>query len=100
MRMQRKSRSRRHMVFIDDAQRTKSHPLRIVILIERKSMLGIQPAIIATAAFLASPYVNHDVISLLINSTTYRCLDKKRDSTRGEARRIQVELTLIAVRSR
>src|SRR5277367_2797135 len=83
MRMQREPRRWRNVVFVNDAQRTKPHPLRVVKLIERKSMFGIEPAVIPAAAFLTSPYVKHDEILLLINSITYRCGRDGRDSRGG-----------------
>lgn len=56
-------------VFVDHAQRAKSHKSRIVILIERKSVEDIEPAIIAALSFVSTP--NADPVQLLVITTNY-----------------------------
>src|SRR2546430_12336023 len=49
MRVRRKSLARLYAIFIDNAQAAKMHVRRIVILIERKGVIRIQPAKIKVA---------------------------------------------------
>jgi hypothetical protein len=52
-------------VFIDDAKMTEAHVLGVVILVERKSEMGIEPAVMVVAAFVAGPNGNHVIIPLV-----------------------------------
>src|SRR5580692_1560706 len=49
-------------VFIDHAQGAKSHEVLIVILVERKRMACIQPAVIAATPFIAASNIDHSKI--------------------------------------
>ena len=46
-------------IFIDDAQRTKAHPLRIAILVEGKRVTRVEPAVIAAAALVTGTNLEH-----------------------------------------
>src|SRR5580693_4296100 len=63
----------RDPVFVDHAQGTKSHETRIVILVERKRVAGIEPAEIAATALIAASNVDHDKI--LVTTTISLRLD-------------------------
>src|SRR5436305_5369588 len=39
-----------HAVFVDDAQTAKGHEARIVILVEREGVIGVEPAEVEMAA--------------------------------------------------
>src|SRR5271169_2957375 len=71
----------RDLVFVDHAQGTKSHETRIVVLVERKRVAGIEPAEIAATAFIAASNVDHNKI--LVTTTIIpllRCGKSQRDS--------------------
>ena len=38
-------------VLIDDAQRAKAHVARVMVVVETKAVLGVQPGILKSAAF-------------------------------------------------
>src|SRR5579863_7008131 len=59
MRMRWKSVVGRNPIFIDDAQRAKSHPLGIPIVGKAEGVLRLEPAVISTAAFGAGTNLNH-----------------------------------------
>src|ERR1700674_2768130 len=61
-------------VFVDHAQRTKSHESWIVILIKRKRVAGIEPAIIAATPFVTAPNIDHS--ELLVITTISLKLDE------------------------
>src|SRR6266498_577650 len=67
MPMGRKSMFRLHEVFIDHTQATKSHVLRIVILIKGESVIGVEPAEIEVTALLCFANRDHGVPCLEFN---------------------------------
>lgn len=48
---------------LNHAQRAKSHPLRVVIGVERKSMIGVEPVVTGVSPLLGASNGNHDVAS-------------------------------------
>ena len=50
--------ARLHSVFIDDPQRTEAHVGRVVVGVEGKGMLGIQPAVVGMAPFGSPPHMD------------------------------------------
>jgi hypothetical protein len=59
MRMHRKRSSRGNHIFIDDAKCPKSHPERLVVLVEGKAMASVEPAIITISPLTAGPNSDH-----------------------------------------
>src|SRR5262245_35449586 len=59
VRVCRKPFTGRHPVFIDDSQCTPVRMTRIVILIERKGVIGIKPAVVEVTAVLRFADCNH-----------------------------------------
>src|ERR1041385_7869225 len=59
MRMHGKSRAGRDKILVDHAQRTESHPLGITVLIERKGVAGVEPAVITAATLVAGAKLEH-----------------------------------------
>src|SRR2546423_4795068 len=55
MTMRRKSFSWRHTIFVDHPQRAETHILRVVVRIEGKRVVRVQPAVIRVAAFISLP---------------------------------------------
>src|SRR5436853_710760 len=55
MRMSAKAAARLHAVFVDHAQAAKARVCRIVIVIERKGIARVQPAVIGMPALLTAP---------------------------------------------
>ena len=58
---------RRDPIFVDDAQRTESHPFRIPVIVEAEGVMRLQPAVISAPAFVASSDLNHGVCSRSVN---------------------------------
>ena len=54
-------------IFVNDAQRTKSHPLRIPIVAEAESVLSFEPAVVFATTLLAATNLNHGISPLVIN---------------------------------
>jgi len=54
----------RDPIFVDDAQRTESHPFWIPVIVEAEGVMALQPALISAAAFVAFSDLNHAVLSL------------------------------------
>jgi hypothetical protein len=55
-------------VVIDHAQRTEAHKLRIVILIKRKGVASIEPAMVAPAPLITAPNLDHNAPQLFSES--------------------------------
>src|SRR5258708_7396918 len=49
----------RNPILVDHSQRAEAHELGIVVSIKRKSVMGIEPAIIAAAPLFTAPNVDH-----------------------------------------
>src|SRR5579862_7350735 len=70
MRMSGKSGVRRDVVFVDDAQRAKSHPLGIPVIGKAESMFGVEPTVVSSTTFGGGTNRNHDLLRsscLIIN---------------------------------
>src|SRR5215831_7127217 len=61
MRVRGKSMARLYPVLIDHSQGPVSHEARIVVLIERKAVAGVQPPVISATSFLATANRNHKI---------------------------------------
>src|SRR5436190_21684829 len=60
MRMGSKALCRSNGVFINDAQCAKTHVRWVVIPIERKRVIGIEPAMVKMAAVISLTHFDHD----------------------------------------
>ncbi len=56
-----KSRARRNPVFVDHAQGSEAHVIRIPIVGKRETVKRLQPAVIGIAAFVAAANAEHEV---------------------------------------
>src|SRR5437868_11865375 len=59
MRVRGKSSVGRDPIFVDDAQRAKSNPLRIPVVAEAKGVMGFEPAVVSSTTFLGRTNANH-----------------------------------------
>ena len=50
-----------HEVFVDNPQATKTHEAGIVVLVERKGVISVQPTVVEVAAFICFADIDHDV---------------------------------------
>ena len=62
MRMGGEAAAGRYPVFVDDAQRTKTHPARVMVLVERECVVGFEPAVVATAALVSRTNFKHNFL--------------------------------------
>src|SRR5581483_8151390 len=67
MRMHGKAFARGNEVLVNHAQGAESHKTWVVILIERKTVPGVKPAVVAAAAFIAGPNDDHRQILVVTN---------------------------------
>src|SRR5579883_1013294 len=65
MGMRTKAMAGLNPVLVDYAQSAKSHMLRIVVIRERKSVIGIQPTVVKVSTLACRPYCDHVPNSLL-----------------------------------
>src|SRR5689334_11381448 len=70
MRMHAESLARSDDVFVEHAERAELHVRGIIVLIERKSMVRIEPTDVVVAAFFTGANLNHGLppYSLFENS--------------------------------
>src|SRR5262249_2188364 len=54
-----------YAILVDYAQAAKAHELRIVIVAERKRVIGVEPAVVGMAPILTLANLNHILVSLL-----------------------------------
>src|SRR5258708_19636317 len=59
MRMRRKAIVGSDPIFVDNTQRTESHPLRVPVIVEAESVVSLQPSVIAPPPSFASSNLNH-----------------------------------------
>src|SRR5882757_1744975 len=71
MRVRRESAATGYAVVIHYAQSAKLHVFRIVIISERKTEAGIQPAVIGMAAVVALANVDHHGLQNSKHNTRY-----------------------------
>jgi hypothetical protein len=53
------------VVLVDDPQRMKAHPCGIVILIERESVAGVEPAVVSATALVTASQVDHRILLVI-----------------------------------
>src|SRR5208283_2867686 len=80
VRMHGEALTGRNPVFIDHAQRTETHKVWIMILIERKGMASIEPAMVAPATLITSPNLDHNAPVTIQLIREYRCWTRQNDS--------------------
>src|SRR5487761_59154 len=59
MRMHAEALAGRDDVFIDDAKLAKAHVIRVVVLVERKAEMGVEPADFVVPTLVAGPDSDH-----------------------------------------
>ena len=82
MAMSVEAAARAHPVFVDHAQRTETHVLRVVIMAERKAVAAVQPTEIGKAAFRerGTRVISIDTTDREVTSTVGECADKLRSA--------------------
>src|SRR5262252_9211193 len=71
--MRAESLARPHAILINHAQHTKAHVLGIVIVVEGKSVAGIEPTVIAASTFVCRSFFDHPGTSFLSSWRLIRC---------------------------
>ena len=59
VRMLAEARRGRDAVLVDDAQRAEAHVRGIVVLVKRKTEIGVEPAVVGMASLGGWPYRHH-----------------------------------------
>jgi hypothetical protein len=94
MRMRGKSSVGRDPIFVDDAQRAESHPLRIPIIAKAEGVMSFEPAVVSATTFLAGTNLNHGVSPFqveflgsneLINIRCYEDAESSERRQRGKS---------------
>src|SRR3954469_21017394 len=70
--------ARRHVILVDHSEGPEAHMLRIVIIRERETVIGVQPAMIEVASFVGGSKCDHCLFSLF---AMFRCEKEKNDSS-------------------
>src|SRR5205814_1719684 len=59
MGMRAETLARHHEIIVDDAQGAEADPLRVVIIRETESVIGVQPAVFGVPSFVCFSYFHH-----------------------------------------
>src|SRR5581483_6197882 len=78
MRMHGKAFARSDEVLVDHAQGAESHKPWVIILIKRKTVAGVKPAVVAAAAFIAGPNGDQGRILVITNISPALDVDSRR----------------------
>ena len=60
MRMRSETHPRHDEIIVDDAQAAEADPLRVVIIREAESVIGVEPSVFRVPSFVCFSYFHHD----------------------------------------